>query len=315
MCLSRCLTAILLFWIAGAQSLPTCADADIYEPIADVHLHYYLNQQALVDADDAVSQLVEQNVVFGVVSSTPPDLALLLRRAAGKWIIPIFMPYLEPDKRHSWFNDDRVLKATQEALASGEYFGIGEIHLTAGLAPNPRKRHPIVDGLLGLAVAYDVPIMIHTEASDYRYFLPLCQRHPAARIQWAHAGGLLPPEQVGMLLEACPNVWVDLAARDNDRYINSPVVSANGRLLPGWRAVIEKYPDRFLIGSDPIWPVVDRGRWDSPNVGWERLGDFLDFHRRWLYPLPDRLSRKLRLENAQRLYRIGTKPGIEWRRY
>lgn len=281
-------------------------------PLADVHLHYTWNQTA-TSPEAAVAALEAQGVVLAVVMGTPPELALALRRAGGRWVVPFFSPYLTPAMRHTWFRHPEVLDAARRALEGGRYFGLGEIHLVAGLGPVTRRRHPVVDGLLALAVAFDVPILIHTEASSHRHLLPLCRRHPRARILWAHAGGILPPAEVDALLAACANVWVDLAARDPERYVENPIAGRSGRLRPGWRALLEKYPSRFMVGSDPVWPVDERDRWDRDDTGWQRLDRYLGFHRRWLAALPKSLAARVGLHNALAFLRVGRDPRIALR--
>ncbi|NIR31164.1 MAG: amidohydrolase family protein [Gammaproteobacteria bacterium] len=162
----------------------------------------------------------------------------------------------------------------------------------------PRRDNRIVQGLLELAREFDVPMLIHTEASDYRYFLPICRDHPQVRFQWAHAGGHLGPVQVGALMERCPNVWVGLSARDPWRY--GSFADEEGRLPPGWRELLERYPERFLIGSDPVWPGFEIHHWDRADTGWERFEQFLGFQRAWLGRLPVSLARRIRLTNAYR---------------
>ena len=269
-------------------------------PLADTHLHYTWKQAEVTTPARALQILKDNNVVLAVVSSTPPEMALELSRLAPDWIVPFFAPYLEPGSKRSWYNDERVLPAAQRALQAGTFRGLGEIHVIAGLGPNPARRHEVLDGLMELAAGFKVPVMLHVEASSWLFFKPLCERYPQVRIQWAHAGGILPPDQVDRLLAACPNVWAELAARDNDRYVESPIVDEDGRLLPRWRRLIEKYPDRFVVGSDPVWPV-DGLSFDDPDTGWEKMNDFLGFHRRWLADLPKELRNKLLLDNARAL--------------
>jgi hypothetical protein len=303
----------LLCFISAVLSCSFLPSAYALPPFADIHVHYNWDQADTLDAGEAITRLVENNVVLTVVSSTTPEMALRLRQAGGPWVIPFFMPYLEPGRRHSWFRNPRVLEAARKALASGNFLGIGEFHLMPGLTPSPKRRHPVIDGLMELAIEFDVPLSIHTDSSDYRFFLPLCLRHPKARILWAHAGGLLPPDQVDALMAACPNVWTELSARDNERYIDTPIVDADGRLLPGWVELIKKYPTRFMTGSDPVWPVENRNRWDIVDTGWDRIGEYLNFHRHWLSSLPTELEKKVRLENAVEFFRVGAGTRIQLR--
>jgi hypothetical protein len=73
-------------------------------------------------------------------------------------------------------------------------------------------------------------------------------------------------------------------------------------LLPGWKALFLKYPERFMAGSDPVWPVDQLDRWDEADSGWQELGRFWTFHRSWLAQLPDGVARKIRCENAVALF-------------
>jgi hypothetical protein len=291
-----CLTASLVLLLASAP--PTYAEA--LPPIADVHLHYTWDQVDVTSPREAVAALKRNNVVLAVVAGTPPDLALEIARVGGDRIVPVYGPYLSGYGRRDWFTDPRTLKAARLALASGKYFGIGEVHLRAGFGP--RRDNPVFTGLIELSIAHNVPFLIHTESSSQLYFQPLCLQYSKARFLWAHAGGLLNASQVGALMKQCPNVWVEFSARDRWRYTLTPVVDEQGRLLPEWEALLKKYPQRFMIGSDTVWPVDPAHRWDQSDTGWKKIDDYLGFHRRWLRFLPERLARQVRLDNAKRFF-------------
>ena len=64
-----------------------------------------------------------------------------------------------------------------------------------------------------------------------------------------------------------------------------------------------RYPDRFMIGSDPVWPVDQLDRWDEADSGWQELDRFWDFHRRWLAQLPDEVAARIACRNAATLFR------------
>ena len=118
----------------------------------------------------------------------------------------------------------------------------------------------------------------------------------------AHAGAPMPVSEVEKVLQACPRVWMELAARDQWRYVRNPIADQSGRLLPVWEQLVLKNPDRFLIGSDTVWPVEKLDSWDEPDSGWQRLGDFLGFHRRWMSFLPPEVQEQVRRRNARRVY-------------
>jgi len=70
---------------------------------------------------------------------------------------------------------------------------------------------------------------------------------------WCHAGisrRIVVPNLTGLvdqLLETYPNLWIDLSWVVYDDY-----VAPGGKPAPEWVALIEKYPGRFLVGSDQV---------------------------------------------------------------
>jgi len=272
------------------------------QPVADMHLHYKWSQQDVTSPAEAVDMLARENIVMGVVIGTPAELALDLAQLAPQKLVPIFSPYRIGGDWQRWARDADVVPRTREALASGAYHGIGELHLIGGFSPRLDKA-TVLQGLMQLAGEYDVPIMLHTEFSRPVMILQLCRRYPDSRIIWAHAGSILAPAQVAQVLDACSNVWAGLAARDRWRFVNNPITDADGRLLPDWRALLLRYPDRFMLGSDPVWPVEQMDMWDEPDTGWQELGRFWGFHREWLQQLPVAVAGKIRCENAVALFR------------
>ena len=284
-------------WALALALVGACAagaEAGAPAPYADVHVHYNWNQAETLGPEEAVARLRAAGAVLAVAASSPPELALRLADAGRGWVLALWSPYIDPVRRHAWHRVPGVLEAARAALASGRYAGIGEVHVVSGLGP--RRDDPVLEGLLSLAARRGVPFLIHTEASDYRYFLPLCRKWSRVRFLWAHAGGILPPAQVARLLEACPNVWAELSARDPWHY--GGLVGPDGALRPGWRRVLLRFPDRFMIGSDPVYPGYQIHHWDRPDTGWDLLARIMRFHRRWLRGLPAEVARRVRLANA-----------------
>jgi hypothetical protein len=270
-------------------------------PVADVHLHYKWSQRDVTSPAEAAALLREQDIVLGVVIGTPAELALELQRQAPGRVVPVFSPYRTGSDWQRWAFDPEVVPRARAALDSGTYHGIGELHLIGGFAPRLEKA-AVLQGLMALAGEYGVPIMLHTEFSRPDFMLALCARYPDTRIIWAHSGAILPPQAVDRVFEACPNVWGGLGARDPWRFVDNPVTDASGALLPAWRALLLRYPERFMAGSDPVWPVEQLDGWDQADTGWRELGRFWAFHRAWLGQLPKAAATRIGCGNAVALF-------------
>lgn len=269
-------------------------------PLADTHVHYKWSQREVTAPERAVAILRENDIALAVVIGTPAEYALELAHLAPDVVVPLWSPYREADDWSRWPYDEEVLERAGGALATGRYRGIGELHLIGGFAPHWRS--PVIQGLFALAGEHDVPLLLHTELSSNDYMLHLCRAFPQVRLVWAHAGAILSPAEVAEVMDACPQLTAELSARDPWRFVNNPISDDTGALTPQWRSLIERYPDRFMIGSDPVWPVEQLDGWDRADTGWQEYSRFIGFHRRWLDALPPDLAGKLRLDNAIAVY-------------
>jgi len=279
-------------------------------PIADAHLHYKWNQAEVTSPAEAVQILRDNGVELAVVAGRPASKALELHALAPDIVVPIYSVYRRGGDWYGWQRRPGLVAEVRKALASGSYRGIGELHLIGGFALR-WKRNDVLKDLLALATEYDVPLLVHTEFSRADPTLSICRANPDTRLVLAHAGAALPPDEVERVLSACPNVWMDLSARDPWRFVRFPITGAEGRLLPQWEALVSRWPRRFLIGSDAVWPVDRLDAWDRADTGWQRIGDFLDFHRRWASFLPEDVRRRVLLDNARDLY--GAPPSAQMR--
>lgn len=279
---------VLLGALAGREAVAAPA------PFADIHLHYTWSQAEVTEPEEALAALRRHNVVLGVVAGWPSERALELAEASDGRVLPLFSPYIKGMSRYDWYRDPEVLERARAGLAAGRYVGIGEVHLS-GSRP-PARSNDIFQGLLDLAREFDVPVLLHTEASDSRFVIPVCQDHPRVRFLWAHAGGNLGADHSRALLRACDNAWVEFSARDPSHY--GSLVDADGRLPRAWRRLIADYPDRFMTGTDPVANAQQVYRWYEADDGWHHYDRLIAFHRDWLGQLPPELERRLRLDNA-----------------
>ena len=285
---------LVLFVLTGCATTPHSRQP----AFADIHLHYNYTHAEVIDVKDTLKILKQNNVVLAIVSSEPTDFALKMAAASDGWIIPFATPYYQEGNRLNWYLDKNLASKIRGRLQTGRFGGIGEVHLTAGIGPS--RNNPVFTALLDLAREFNLPFLIHTDASDSRYFMPICEKFSDIRFIWAHAGGALQPEQLEPVMQACANVWLDLAARDPDHY--GQLTDNQGVLLPGWREFIFQYQDRIMTGTDPVWNAHQIYRWYEADEGWDHYDDFLRFHRNWLKQLPATVEKKVRLTNAQEFF-------------
>jgi predicted TIM-barrel fold metal-dependent hydrolase len=296
------LFASLLTLVLAMHHQQSLADTASTQAVADAHLHYKWNQAEVTSPEEAVQALRENDVALAVVTGTPAERALELHALAPDVVVPIYGVYRGGLDWYGWQGRKELVAEVRAALASGTYRGIGELHLIGGFALH-WQRSDVLRALLAIAAEFDVPVLVHTEFSRADPTLSICEANPKNRLVLAHAGAALPPDEVERVLRACQNVWMDLSARDPWRFLRFPINDGEGRLLPEWEALVLRWPDRFLIGSDAVWPVERLDAWDQADTGWERIGDFLGFHRRWASFLPQDVRRKVLLENAQQVFR------------
>ncbi|MGH8497065.1 MAG: amidohydrolase family protein [Gammaproteobacteria bacterium] len=169
----------------------------------------------------------------------------------------------------------------------GLWQGIGEIvtrhddltALTDG--EPPRANHPALDPVYALAAEHDLPVLVHSNITSVRMKEPLylqefeeaIAKHPRTKFIWAHAGTSeainrridleFLDNEIERLLDAYPNLWIDLSWAVLDDYLLGKQDRVNSR----WLRLIERHPDRFMFGSDLI------GRFEGMG---EKLGAYED---------------------------------------
>lgn len=291
-------TAVLITLCLLAQLIPRASMAA--PPFADVHTHYKWSQQDVTSVLQVIQVLGDNDTQLALMIGAPNQLALQLREHLPNVVLPVWSPYGEGADWSNWAFRPALVQRARQALASGSYHGIGELHLIGGFIP--KADSPVINGLLALAAEHQVPVMLHTDISRNRYMLDICTRHDNTTIIWAHAGSILPADDVAAVMAACPNVWMELAARDPWRYVRNPIAGDDGLLLPAWDRVVRRYYRRTLVGTDPVWPVENLDSWDEADTGWQEYARFQQFHRRWLRGMPAAIEAAIRWENAQRLF-------------
>ncbi|MGJ7612585.1 MULTISPECIES: amidohydrolase family protein [unclassified Variovorax] len=278
---------------AFAQTPP--ASASYAGPLFDTHLHY--NQEAWdgntgpYPPAEALSRM-QRNGVKAIVANSRPNAgtqtlaAAKETRAAGVAVVPFVRLYRNRDDYGNWFRDDTIYDMVQAELArgtpSGPYRGLGEFHLYDSANANG----PVAKKLIALAERQKLAVLAHVddEAIDL-----LMANAPSKgrdlRLIWAHTGiGGAPIERVQALLERYPLLMGELSYRPG-------LTCDGGTLCPAWRALILKYPGRFLVGSD-TWV----------NQRWSAYDEIMRGYRVWLGDLPPDVAQRIAWGNAAALF-------------
>ena len=214
-----------------------------------------------------------------------------------------FHPFLtgfNPVDKNAATHIERMLE-----LFPGLWQGIGEVFtrhddltaLTSG--DTPRANNEALGLIYQLAARHDMPVLIHSNITSKRERNPLyleeieqpLREHPDTRFIWAHAGTsmeihrhqtqldfLLPT--LTRMLERYSNLYIDLSWSVLQPYL----LDDKGVPRPEWVALVERFPERFMLGSDVV------GRFAS-------LGEQLHGFDRFLDALPEAVAHKVAKDN------------------
>jgi Amidohydrolase len=149
----------------------------------------------------------------------------------------------------------------------GIWEGIGEVmarhddltSLTYGEVTRASTKS--LDAVYELAAERDLPVSIHSNISSVwvrdPLYLPEIERalhnHPKTRFIWCHAGISRRIEvptltsDLTRLFKKYNNLWVDISW-----VVYESAIAPHGTPAPEWIALFEKYPTRFMIGSDKV---------------------------------------------------------------
>ncbi len=268
-------------------------------PLLDAHLHYNQeawNGQSGPHSPTDVLGRMQRNGVRAIVSnSRPNDGTKLLAsssqtREAGVTVVPFIRLYRNRADYDNWFRDESIFDMVKDEFVrgtpSGPFRGIGEFHLYDSANANGAVAQKLMafaedNGLAILAHVDDVaidPLMAHTGS-----------RGQATRLIWAHTGiGGASVERVEALMARYPLLLGELSYRPG---LTCTDATGATRLCPEWRALLLKYPTRFLIGSD-TWV----------NQRWLYYDELMTGYRAWLGDLPPEVASNIAWNNGARLF-------------
>jgi predicted TIM-barrel fold metal-dependent hydrolase len=281
----RGLLTLLLF---GALVAPAGA-ADYTGPLIDAHSH--VPNATAIDA--YVAAMKRHNVVKVVllgVGGVQKDDAAWIAAAVKKYPDRVVAGQTVPDPTAS-----QAAARLEEELGRTGARAVGEIHVRQ--VSRKIDRNPADPGflkLLEVAGRRKAPVVIHQEL-DSKASAALeaaLKAVPWATIVLAHGGSATPAALDGLLARH-PNLVVDLSGMHFQR--TPALATETGPLDPAWKAVIEKHPERFVMGID-VWAA----RLFEPAM----LDKLMTWTRRILGQLTPETAERVGHRNAARLYRL-----------
>ncbi len=272
--------------------------ADYGGPLFDAHLHYNVEAwdgRAGPHGPDDVLARMKRNGVRAIVANSRPNdgtkalASLEQTKQAGVTVVPFIRLYRNRADYDNWYRDETIYEMVQAEFArgvsgaqAGPYKGIGEFHLYDSANANG----PVARKLMQFAEKNHLAILAHVDDTA----IDLLMAHaPKARLIWAHTGiSGAAAARVDALFARYPTLMGELSYRPG-------LTCDAGKLCPEWRALLLKYPTRFMIGSD-TWV----------NQRWQYYDELMKGYRVWLGDLPPEVARGIAWGNGAAVFGVAT---------
>jgi predicted TIM-barrel fold metal-dependent hydrolase len=282
--LAPILSLLLVLLVSGPA-----AAADYTGPLIDAHSH--VSSASAIDAYVAAMKRhnISKVVLLGVggVQREDPQWIAAAAKAHPEHVVA-GLPVPDPTRGDAAGTLDVELSRTKARV-------LGEVHMrqvSRKIDRNPNDPHFL--DILKLAAERGVPIVIHyemTSAASAQLEKALGTR-PEAIVVLAHAGEAKPAD-LEKVLARNANLMIDLSGMHFQR--TPSLASETGPLDARWKALIEKMPDRFIMGID-VWAP----RLFEPAM----LDRLMRWTRRVLGQLSPAAAERVAWKNAAKLFRL-----------
>jgi predicted TIM-barrel fold metal-dependent hydrolase len=246
-------------------------------PLFDAHMHYKEPAWGPYPPATVIELMDETGVAMALVSSTPDDGTIRLMEFAPSRIVPELRPYHGTAGSSNWMKADGMAEYLEGRLQKYPHQGIGEFHIhNVDMADEALLRQ-----VVAMAKARGIVIHVHSGAAPVDWLYRL---EPSLTIIWAHAGMTEPPDVIEEMMAKHSRLYADTSYREDE------ILAGNG-LAPAWRKVIERFPGRFMVGTD-TWI----------NGQWANYRGLIAVNREWLSHLPRATAEMIAFRNAEALF-------------
>ena len=253
-------------------------------PLIDAHSHLDSDYLEQLTTEEIIERLNRNQIDRILITSRNNNETLKLAERLPNRVIPFASIYTEGADKADWFNSTEALEKLREDLKTGQYQGIGELHLFA-----QNKNSPLFAETIRLASEYSLPILMHGDSEVIERIFTI---DPSATVIWAHLGTHPQVDLLQPMLDRYPLLYLDTSVRDERLLGNlNRQAPLSDQLLRVWREFLIRNQDRILIGMDAF----------SANR-WKNYDEVVANIRLWLDQLPTEVSEKLAYRNANRLF-------------
>jgi predicted TIM-barrel fold metal-dependent hydrolase len=279
---------IVLSLLLAVLAPVSAAGGDYTGPIIDAHAHLP-NARAIDRYVAAMKRHNVSKVVLLGVGGLQEEDAEWIAAAAEAYPDEVVPAQPVPDPLRG---DAAGTLDVELARTKARVMGEAQLrHLRRGIDRNPND--PAFLEILRLGAMRGVPVVVHY---DLARAAPALERALAlqrdAVLVLAHAGGGKPAE-IETLLARHPNLMIDLSGMHFQR--TPALASERGRLDARWKALIERRPERFLMGLDV---------WAESLFAPRMLDRLFGWMRRVLGELRPEAAERVAWRNAATLYRL-----------
>jgi hypothetical protein len=210
---------------------------------------------------------------------------------------------------------ETLLGETEQKLASGKFYGIGELivrHFAYSKGRHAEQDNPIYSTftrrLSDIAKRFDVPIVVHMEGEPNLVadFGRLVDEYGSVRYIWVHNCGRSRAEVIRSMLERHANLFCDLASMTNLPSVRygrgkprmesyTALMEKDGVFYPRMKRIYEAFPDRFTIGMDVA---------HAPGMNTKNYSSRVDRFRQLLGRLSPTAAKMIAEGNARRIFKL-----------
>jgi predicted TIM-barrel fold metal-dependent hydrolase len=279
------LLTVLSLWLAGTA----LAQAPYTGPIIDSHSH--LSGAKVIDGYvDAMRENNVTRVILLGVGGLQKDDPAWIAAAARKYTRSVVpgVPVPNPEAPDAATKLDADITRTKARI-------VGEVHvrkLSRKIDRDPSSE--AFTKVFEVAARQLTPVVIHQEldeAAAAKLDKALATNRKTTIIL-AHAGEST-PARLEPLLQRNPNLFVDLSGLHFDS--KPSLATESGPIDPAFKALIEKMPDRFLMGLDI---------WSPKHAQPEMLDRLMKWTRRVLGELKPDVAERVASKNAAGLLHL-----------